>query len=541
MEVEVANNDTSPNQSLYYSDQDILYIDIDDIYNNLIVPIDKIRSHFNATIPVAAVAGSGQLNEPQYQESRCSAFYRMLGFPVVAPDGSALYSPGFDKSLNSDPSTLNSYKQLASLVISSTFTTQQLNFREQIFRNYRNIFSSGGTNAQAVMLGSWIIRSFAHQFSDSITDPFQADSQTQNIDLRGDYVLEFFPEISTTLLQSVHLLKPFVVDPRFDFYVKPVANRMAAPFLPDKSDTVFDASSPNLLRPYIERVITVRFNTKDFTQDSSTLQAATDIIKNSDINDPTLISAFGNLLQPLHNDELSIFQEYVKLIQALIDTLIRSINTVEAVIKQINFQPIPDPQNGPETGIPGNTLNPVSPNDSNNQTLELNYVSAQVKKTLSDLTLGLDVGLQGQADPGDFAFSNLDDVVMNPMKNTQKSYDDILQDLTNQRNNWGNDGIEALKAIEIIMGEFSGLGAIDVVAIQAALWIMDSNSLVSLIDDRAVTRAQKYRPNINLSNFSRVSPTTALQNFQQTLAYIYKFIQDYYDSILSGTAFIVNS
>jgi len=539
--MEMANNDTSPNQSLYYSDQDILYISIDDLYNNLIVPIDKIRSHFNATIPVATVAGSGQLNEPEYQESRCSAFYRMLGFPVVAPDGSALYSPGFDKSLNSNPDTLNSYKQLANLVISSTFTTQQLNFREQIFRNYRNIFAAGGNNAQAVMLGSWIIRSFSHQFSDSITNPLQADPQTQNIDLRATYVLNFFPSVSTTLFQSVHLLKPFVVDPRFDFYVKPVANRMAAPFLPNKSDTVFDASSPNLLRPYIERVISVRFNTKDFAQDSATLQATETIIKDSNINDPTLINSLGNLLGKLHNDELSIFQEYVKLIEALIDTLVKSIKIVETVTTQINFQPIPDPQNGPETGIPGNKLNPISPTDTNNLQIEYNYVSAKVKKTFSDLVLGLDTGLQGQADPGDFAFSNLDDVVMNPMKNTAKSYDDTLQDLTDQRNNWGNDGIEALKAIEIIMGEFSGLGAIDVVAIQAALWIMDSNSLVSLIDDRAVKRAQQYRSNINLSNFSRVAPTDALQNFQQTLTYIYKFIQDYYDSILSGTAFIANS
>src|ERR1700733_3501396 len=103
------DNDASQNntQQQYKSDQDIFNIDFDQLYTNFITPVDAIRSHFNALVP-----SSQELNTPQYQESRCHAFYRMVGFPVVADDGD-FYSPGYDPNLNVDSDSLAAYQKIA--------------------------------------------------------------------------------------------------------------------------------------------------------------------------------------------------------------------------------------------------------------------------------------------------------------------------------------------------------------------------------------------------------------------------------------------
>src|SRR5579885_1213147 len=108
----------SPNQDTF-NDNQTLDIDLDKMYNDFIVAIDNHRSMVNVVDQNTASllkAIGGDINAPTtntltpattYQESRCHAFYRMIGFPVVSDDHSRFYNPGLD-ILKDDTRTVTS-------------------------------------------------------------------------------------------------------------------------------------------------------------------------------------------------------------------------------------------------------------------------------------------------------------------------------------------------------------------------------------------------------------------------------------------------
>jgi hypothetical protein len=541
-------NPTTNPQNQYYDNQDIFKLNFSQLYDYFITPIDNLRSHYNAISPNQ---NSQELNTPQYQESRCHTFFRMIGFPIVDEDG-GFHSPGFDPNLNTDSSGITSNAQIDQLIVSDTDLKSQLNNRELLVYNYRNVFLNGGLLAQAAALGSIYIRSFANQFSD--TDPLVLDpNQTQTISERITEIFQFYSyqfqqsdilsSEFTNNLTSVHLLKPFIVDPRIDAAIHPATNRICAPFLRDKTQTkIFNdptSAASYLSRPYIENVITTRFNNQNVTQLAGSAfinQILADIRSDGNITDPDILSITSNALAGLYSSELVIFDNYFKIMRIILDQLVMSIRLIQRYQGVINFDPIPDTQNGVEAGTNGGALAALDPNDPNNQDIENDIILLTQKKYLNDINFT--TGLQGVPDPGDFVFSNLNDIVYSVNKNIQKSYDDNIAKATDIRMQLGNEGITALQNIEIVMGEFSGLGLIDIVAIQAALWIMPANSLLGLIDARAFTRIGNYRKNnINLNGASQNPVLQSLTDFEATLKIIYLLIQDYYDSVNNGTAY----
>src|ERR1700722_8184983 len=185
---------TNP-QYQYYDTQNIFNVDIDDLYNRFITPIENQRSHYNALVP-----GSQELNTPQYQESRCHAFFRMIGFPVAAKSGS-FYSPGYDPTLNTDLTTSNSYQQIAMDAytdpqFSTSTTTRET--AEQVV--YNGVWNAGGINATAVSIGSMFLRSFDKQFSDDDSiGPLDYDiTQIQTISARVSEIQRFFGASTAT-------------------------------------------------------------------------------------------------------------------------------------------------------------------------------------------------------------------------------------------------------------------------------------------------------------------------------------------------------
>jgi hypothetical protein len=526
-------------QYKYYDTQTIFSVDIDDLYNRFIVPIDNQRSHFNAL-----VLNSQELNTPQYQESRCHAFYRMIGFPVVARSGS-FYSPGYDPNLNLNPDTLNSYKQIASNASSDSQFLASSSARElQEQKIYDPIWATQNISATAIAIGSIFLRAFDKQFSDdSSIGPLDYDiSQKQTVDARTSEINRFFGNSSTTypsqlsninlsLLTSTHFIKPFVVDPRIDNSCRPVVNRIASPFLNDKSQLkIFDPQTGTpymVLRPYIELVISTRFNNANISQTAPQpyIDSVVNFIKSSDsITDQDLINAVSNPNSQLHTSELAVFSNYLKIIRALIKTLHDSIIRVEEIRKNINFQPVPNPNRGIEAGSENAAISATTPGDPNNLQPELDIALLQQKKALDEVIY--DIGLAiGVPDPGNFAFSNVEDIVFDANKNTKSSYDTQTNTLLNYRNALGDEGLDNLKKIEIIVGEFSGLGLLDIMAIQAALWIVDPAVLVGLIDSRAQARMQLRKditppsPNSNIIN--------CLTEFEAIVKQIYKLIGSY--------------
>src|SRR5690606_18662028 len=92
-------------------------LNIENLYNRFILPIERIRSFSSAVMvdrPVIKssdelvnnAANTANVNPLKPQESRAHAFYRMIGFPVIAQTGE-FYSPGYDPSLQTNQRVKN--------------------------------------------------------------------------------------------------------------------------------------------------------------------------------------------------------------------------------------------------------------------------------------------------------------------------------------------------------------------------------------------------------------------------------------------------
>ena len=104
--------------------------------------------------------------------------------------------------------------------------------------------------------------------------------------------------------------------------------------------------------------------------------------------------------------------------------------------------------------------------------------------------------------------------------------------LTSARASTTSAAETALKTIEIIMGEFSGLGLADILAIYTALWTIDLDALVSMLDDEAFDRMYQFFPQLHCPNVvaRAVSGTpvldiiTVLNQFEQKVKEIYSIM-----------------
>src|ERR1022692_1857388 len=94
-------------------------------------PDAKTSSPVSGTVPMPGTFA---------QESRCHAFYRLIGFPVVSSDKSSFYSPGYD-SIKKDGRTIDLAKKIsiASNMDSKFEAISQA--RETWVSNISNIFS----------------------------------------------------------------------------------------------------------------------------------------------------------------------------------------------------------------------------------------------------------------------------------------------------------------------------------------------------------------------------------------------------------------
>jgi hypothetical protein len=537
-----------PHQPQFYDDQDNLNVDIGELYTTLITPIDQIRSYL------------GQ----NPQESRINAFYRMTGLPIVATDGSGqYYSPGYDPNLNLDVISQSKYTNIANIIIANTnFTSTQLDVRENNTQKYYlPIFAAQTLNAIALAIGSVFVRSFEKQLTDGIVFPAIDKGQEQNIDDRVNYITAFYSdEIAqinggdvATLMRSKHYLRPFIVDPRIASNVIPTKNNICAPFLYDKTQTKIidnpNGGSTYLRRPYIERVITTRLSNSLNSNNPTNNQAASqsflnalssNIQSNQAITDQGLLQFTANQTQ-YYSSEIMIYQGYFRQMRAILQTLHDSIDNVMDVEKNLNWQPTPDPKLGPEAGGTLNSVSNDGQRNANYQTrypnYELDILDAQARNYIDQAQF--DLGLSGTTDPGDFAFSNLDDTVFDARKSATKSYQDLLDKLNNIRNRIGNDAITSLKNIEIIMGEFGGIGLLDILSIQATLWVMPISSLLGLIDQRAFARLQK-RTDLNSTSLTQNSIAQSMADLDSGVSINLKLIQQYFDDLKAGDFSLTN-
>jgi hypothetical protein len=558
---------SSPLQS-NFEDNQIYDLDVDKMYSDYIGSIDQKRSHVNVikqNTSALLQAIRGDPNAPStnnlmpaktVQESRCHAFYRMIGFPVVDKNKN-FYNPGHDIVYAKNRAiTLDTKIRIAQNQDSKFIALS--NFREQYYLKYLQIFSnptsidagvlslSGGANPA----GKRLFQSpFLHT-----SDPFDTDYNNQSYPGVYDSIVgggsegdggsghvslsEYqdssgnFPQASTLPPNKYHIINPFIVDPRIDFTCSPKyqkANRVAIPFVPNTSylqvsSTVY--ADP----PLIEMVIKDRFSVTNQIQNSGDLtQSFATLIKNIS-NAPPNQTVLGQIIQ---NDikqlsSNSQFITYFNIIQAMIKKLVEAQNIIALAQAQYYWVPVPS-LIGPEGGC--TTQGIFLPNKMNKQ-LVTSADGAILLSTAQSIFAPTNQNPQASAAKGVPDVGGLNRAVKNTLTpaNSPAFINNSMNttDLLNTRRTATLDkAAAALRTVEIIMGEFSGLGLCDIFAVVGALYTMPQNDLLGFLDTDALARMNAY---FN-SNYSYPNGITgALTSFVNTVKQFYQLMDALYQN-----------
>lgn len=573
--------DTTPtNNQPQYSDNQSFKIDIDAFYDGFIKQIDAIRSNVsivdNSTQianfikqlnsdnpPTSTIISQLKIDPNNPHESRCHAFYRLLGLPSFEPGGS-FYSPGLIhgsvNNIGSNAINLNSTKINVAQKLTSIYPL--MDQREKNINQFLQIFSVSNIDASVLALSSTKIRKFGVLPSNNTIDPFDTDithqsypipNDTQNLTGTADFLGSDgygyqdsngnFPSTKVVgfLLRRAHIIKPFMVDPRVELTINPpyvgspgtgnntvVCKIMGAPFPTDKSqhqyvENVYASSS------VIEAVCRARLTVgQPITNLSARQQAITNYITNTDVTkDADLLEAVMGQAAGLNNQDNQVFLKYINIMRSMMDVLYNAINNIydveDAQDKGIPFAkyhwvPIPNVK-GPEFG---STTQGIIIGDPLNTNADLAIVNTIIQTEISQIN---SQNIQNnKPDLGNFV--NFETIPLSPDDQSTSSLGNIdeetMDDMVNKRTAQTDKANAALRHIEIIMGEFSGFGLCDIIAIYLALWTIDKQDLVNMLDDGAFSRlaqdpALQSQEVVNRVNQGKPtnSIVTTMTNFEQ--------------------------
>lgn len=565
------NANSSPLQPNFEDDQ-IYEINIDQMYQDYVQKIDSKRSYVNImgqnTSQLLQAIG-GNPNAPTsnnlvpaktYQESRCHAFFRIIGFPVVNDDMSKMYNPGHDIIYGNRTITLSDKIDIANNPITGFEALS--NFREQYFLNNLKIFNNPTTvDAGALSLSGGANpagrRSFASPFLKNQA-PFDmvinnqnypgvytsivgggshGDSTSGNVSLNKYYDAGYNVPASTTLPPlKFHIIKPFIVDPRIDFTCSPTTNRIGVPFVPNNSflqisSTVF--APP----PVLEIIIRDRVTVNNQSQQIGELtQEFAKFIKAA-ASAPPDQSILGQINQ---NDYQQLatntqFLQFVNIIQAMVKKLIDAQTNISSAQSQYYWLPVPS-TSGPENGcsvqgvfLPPSTAIQVANNIQSLFTSADGDILVSTAQSLFSQTQqnSQASAAQGQPDPGGYARSFVNSALGPSYSSAYENNSMVTQtNLGAKRQTTLAKSSDALRIVEIIMGEFSGLGLCDMIAILASLYTMPENSLLGFLDTDAQTRMNtEYN-----HTFTNPGLATAMKDFCTTINQFYQLMDALYQN-----------
>jgi hypothetical protein len=505
------------------------------------------------------------------QESRCHAFFRMIGFPVIASDYS-YYNPGLD-SIKETDSSGNPISRKITLSIKIDIASKVSPQFESISQARETWVSSTGkifaipTSVEAGVLalssGTYSgpnitnIRTFSAPFTKNIdSDPFDfaitdQSYSTNQFSLVGNQFIPFlsYQDNSGNTLttngtnnpifqQHQHIILPFMVDPRIDFSTWSndsatavgTCRRVAVPFVPDAT-FLKAGSTSTALRPFIEKVITDRINQSNNTTSSGLLgtnyvQYVQNIksFQTIQIGGTSLSSIFSN--SAYSSDQQESLIEFIYNTQALIYKLVESIHKVQAA--QAKYYWLPQPNtSGPEAGcdirdVPFTTqsFGLLTPDDTN-------IILNQLQVFFSNLN-SLVAAPTSMPNKGGFAFSSPIKTFNNSTSNASGNLSaNTMDKLAKQRNNDLSKASDALQVIEMIMGEFSGLGLGDILVITQALYIINIEDLLGFLDTDAYSRATDSLGELPAQNDIK----TAMQNYANTVYGLYQIMDKSFQDI----------
>lgn len=579
-----------------FSNNQTASVDIEQLYTNIIQEIDKYRSYISVAnnkaiiqqlINSLSIEGQSpdkfitQIKpDPKPQESRCHAFYRLIGLPVVAPDGKSLYSPGFDADNSFKREITNKhYQVISSIKNNKPALFDLMDARENNVSSFLKIFSTSNLNTKiadingSVLLLSSVsggknyfnVRNFGAPLEHS-TEPFDTDFKNQSYsianeepknsinsanlteyqDSNGQLASLLFGRNSSgkltnpgtqfilkesPLIRRAHILKPFMVDPRVDLTVNPPKCLVCAPFALDNSKTKYNDST-TLPRPFIELICRKRFNKDNQKVNDDELPERyrdwVSYVKNSDqVIDQNILDKINQGVD--QTIEIDILLNNLDIIRSMVDKLFESLMKIQEAEKLYHWIPIPDP-NGPELAIITQDVKLTIDSESNaivdplSTPDDIEILTLTAKIELSNVN-----STTAQADLGNFTFQNFQaipdgtkTVGLNLRNQTH------LDELKSKREEITGNAAEALRIIEIIMGEFSGLGLCDIIAIYTALWTVDKQVLVNMLDQEAFDRMYQdptLRDDVvearKSANVPTLSGTEVLEKFEGKVKEIY--------------------
>jgi len=385
-------------------------------------------------------------------------------------------------------------------------------------------------------------------------DPGTLDDSTskpQIITARTQYINRFFQNKDgssiTNKFESVsHQLTPFITDPIIAANVEPKSGSnsvlIGAPFL-DKRDLEFE-SGLYAKRPGLEFILRIKLREQNLADQLQISGAVNQVI-------PTLLKTTTLVKTPTGMIELGINEEdatrlfelgfvdfntindLLKTYKGLINLYNKSINSIQEVGNKIMWIPSPG-KGGPESGsvVSASFIVPKNNKYLDNWEIEKRISSLNIKALLAKYQS--DIGKNNDGSSlvyGDFSISEY--------QNVAATFDTDASNENSKRTYLETQGSDALRTIELIGGEISGLGLVDIVAIYMALWSLKTPILLGLIDDAAATRLNNIPELRNADTQNRVSdnpisPISAYTALASTISDILAF-GDYILSRLRGS------
>jgi hypothetical protein len=548
------NKSETPLQSNYQDGQNF-EIDIDQIYKDWITPIDNIRSfanlNFNRGLLTSLtsdsdVAGLSKLvkMEKTPQESRCHAFFRLLGFPVVS-SSNTFYNPGFD--IVKDP---NSFTDLPTKLTIAKSPMADFNSLSEDRENYAQtilaIFADPNTIEAGVLAlssgGNSKLRKFIIPL-DEDSSPFGSltdDAQSYTIDttsLVGKNTIDLMeyqnnngekPE-DISLSSGTHIIKPFIVDARIDFTVSPQSRLVAVPFVPDNAFTKVSATE-NVVRPLLEKIIRDRLVAISKSSAGSNVDSITNFVKNVPaVQDSQLVSIVTK--GPYKQDDQTRFIDNVNTIRTLMFKLVDAQKIIKVAQGLYYWVPVPS-TTGPEGGctVQGVFL-PTVLDPRLSTKLDKQIVIAIAKSVTNNLNTD---SAQAAAANDPVNFTNKTTFGPDTAGGLGDNNNTNLETLSQSRNRILSKAGNALRTVEIITGEFSGFGLCDIVAIIGALNIMAPDKLVGLLDDSAYDRMQVALP--STKGIARAGIVASMTELTSRVKDFYNLMDKIYLDINAGGA-----
>jgi len=484
------------NQDVYKNKQTIK-LDINQIYDTFIKQIDSLRSFINVNNPSNAnllnnIKSTGiSINtlsiEEKYQESRIHAFYRLVGFPVLG-SGDLFYNPGFD--LTKKTNITNEYK--ASVInnpIEGYYKFSSIK-EDYYSKTVKSFFRDQGIQSACYSLSIYNIRDFEY-LNTKYANPidFEPESQSYEVNLRDSLkrLLTEYEDSSGNKAESLsskryHYLFPLMVDGRIDISC---SKKVAVPFVPD--NTYLNVNEGyKAARPYLEKVIRERFdynnNTKSlgdsFSNELNRIELQK-IYNETDIID----KVYGNDLYGL--SEKNQFYRFINFSQAIAERINYCTSEINQTQNKTYWVPIPS-LDGPEFSITTENVFLESAKTLQSK-LDLDICNIQTKIILQ--TLNSQINKTNDSN-SIFTFDPFNATAQDKHQGSDSILDSELTKLIKYRSGAYKRSELALRELEILTGEFSGLGFIDIIVIITSLYLVDKIYILGLLDEDAYNRAK---------------------------------------------------